>query len=205
MNGPIPARTQVRVRRFFNYFLIGTLAMLPIFVVVQIVVFLANFLLSVVFNVREYTGNYGLTFLAFGGVFALLSYIGYTLSQRGRSLFLSLIDLAVTRIPLLGTVYRITQKLVEMLRTSPGEENREVVYVEYPKEGVWQPAYVTNREGDRYVLYIPSSPVPTNGFTVIVHESKVVSSTLEIGEATSFFMSLGADYPKARETLTLPR
>jgi uncharacterized membrane protein len=205
MDRIMPARVRVRVKRIFNNFLIGTLGVLPIVVVAQIVAYLADLLLGLVFNVHEYTGNYGLTFLAFALAFAFLSYIGHSLNRRRRSLVLSLLDLGIANVPFLNTVYRITQRLIDMFRTRPEEGTREVVYVEYPKEGVWQPAYVTNREGDRYVLYIPSSPIPTNGFTVIVHESKVVKSALEISEATGFLMSVGTDFPKAGEVATLPR
>jgi uncharacterized membrane protein len=192
------------VKSTLNHFLIGVLAVLPIFIVVQIVVFLANLVLETVFDVRGYVGNYGITFLVFASVFAFLVYIGRTINRRRHSLVITLIDLSVEKVPLLNTVYRITKKVVDMFRTKPGENHREIVYIEYPKDGVWLPAYVTNREGDRYVLYVPTSPNPTNGFTVIVHESKVVKSKLSIADVTSFIISAGADFPKAEEALTLP-
>jgi uncharacterized membrane protein len=192
-------------RAALNNFLIGTLAVLPIIVVAQIVIFLAHLILSTVFGVQEAVGNYGLTFLAFAGVFGLLTYIGHTVNKRRHSLVLSLVDLAIAKVPFLNTVYRVTQKIVDMFRSKPDAQKREIVYVEYPKEGMWLPAYVTNREGDRYVLYIPTSPNPTNGFTVIVHESKVVKSELDISEVTSFVMSVGSDFPKSQEALGLPR
>jgi len=40
---------------------------------------------------------------------------------------------------------------------------------------------------------------------VIVHESKVVKSELDFEEVTSFVVSVGADFPKSREALELPR
>jgi uncharacterized membrane protein len=73
------------------------------------------------------------------------------------------------------------------------------VYTEYPKDGVWVPAYVTNKKNDMYVLFIPTSPNPTSGFTVIVHESKVVKSTMSIEEATSFIVSVGVDFNHMNE------
>ena len=76
---------------------------------------------------------------------------------------------------------------------------KEVVYVEYPKEGIWVPAYVTNRHGDKYILFIPTSPNPTSGFTVIVDKSKLIKSAMDIEEATSFIVSVGVDYNKAEE------
>jgi uncharacterized membrane protein len=192
------------IRHALNYFLIGVLAVLPIFIVIQIVMFLANVVLNTVFGVREYVGNYGITFLVFASVFAFLAYIGRTISKRRHSLIITLIDLIIEKVPFLNTIYRITKKVIDMFRSKPGESQREVVYIEYPKEGIWLPAYVTNREGDRYVLYVPTSPNPTNGFTVIVHESKVIKSKLSISDVTSFIVSAGADFPGAEEALLLP-
>jgi uncharacterized membrane protein len=83
--------------------------------------------------------------------------------------------------------------------------SKEVVYVEYPKDGIWVPAYVTNRFKNKVVLYIPTSPIPTSGFTVIVDESKLIDSVMDIEEATSFIVSVGVDYNKSNEMIKLPR
>lgn len=191
-------------RETVNDILIGTMAVLPVIIVVWIVTFLASLVLSAVFGVKETLGNPFATFVAFAAAFALLAYIGRTINRRRRSLIISLIDYFVGRIPFLNTIYKISQRMVDLFRSKPEDTKREVVYVEYPKDGMWLPAYLTNREGDRCVLFVPTSPNPTNGFTVIVHESKVVQSELDIGEATSFIVSLGADFPKSREALGLP-
>ncbi|MGR8933409.1 MAG: DUF502 domain-containing protein [Gammaproteobacteria bacterium] len=189
----------------FNDFLVGFLAVLPIVIVVQILVWLASFVLSKFFNIQEWVGHYFVTALVFLSIYALLAYIGRELNRRRRSLVLSAFDLIIERLPYLNSFYRITKKVIDMFRGKGEERTREVVYVEYPKDGVWVPAFVTNRVDDRYVLYIPTSPNPTNGFTVIIHESKVVKSALDFNEVTSFVVSVGADFPKTDEALKLPR
>jgi uncharacterized membrane protein len=189
----------------FNHFLIGVLAVVPLFIVVQIFYWLANFVLRTLFNIKQLTGHYWITATVFVAVYGLLAYIGHELTKRRQSLILSVFDLIISRVPFFKSVYRVTQKVIDMFRGRLGERAREVVYVEYPKDGVWVPAYVTNREGDRYVLYIPTSPNPTNGFTVILHESKVVHSELDFEEVTSFVVSVGADFPKRHEAMRLPR
>jgi uncharacterized membrane protein len=161
--------------------------------------------LSTVFNLQQRTGYYSITIGVFVGVYALLAYIGYEIAKHRRSLILSVFDLVIGRVPFFNTVYRVTTKVIDMFRGRGDHPAREVVYVEYPKDGVWVPAYVTNREGDRYVLYIPTSPNPTNGFTVIVHQSKVVKSELDFEDVTSFVVSVGSDYPKSHEASGLPR
>lgn len=196
-------RIKEQVKSTLNDFLIGTMALLPVVIVAEIVVFLANLVLGTVFGIHEYVGNSGVTFLAFAGVFAFLAYIGHTLNRRRRSLIVSVLDYLIGKIPFLNTIYKVSQRLIDLFREKPEDSQREVVYVEYPKDGMWLPAWLTNREGDRCVLFVPTSPNPTNGFTVIVHESRVVKSRLSIAEATSFIVSLGAEFPKAREALEL--
>ncbi|BBL70935.1 DUF502 domain-containing protein [Methylogaea oryzae] len=187
-----------------NYFLLGLLAVIPLVVVMQISIWLAQFLLNTVFDVRSWVGQYWITAVVFFGVYALLVYIGYELTKHRQSLIVSLIDLVIERLPFLRTVYRVSKKVIDMFRGRGEEKVREVVYVEYPKDGVWVPAYVTNKEGECYVLFIPTSPNPTSGFTVIVHESKVVKSQLSFEEVSTFIISVGADYPKAAEACRLP-
>ena len=118
---------------------------------------------------------------------------------------ISAIDAVINRIPLLNTIYRVTKKVVNMFSGHEQKEAREVVYIEYPKEGLWVPAYVTNRENDRYILFVPTSPNPTSGFTLIAHESMVVKSKMNIEQATSFIISVGVDYDKSDEANNLPK
>lgn len=188
-----------------NYFLLGILAVLPLVVVTQIFIWLAQFFLDTVLDVNDWIGQYWITALVFLIVYGLLVYLGYELTKYRQSLIISMFDLIIDRLPFLNTVYRVTKKVIDMFRGQGEGRMREVVYVEYPKEGLWAPAYVTNREGDRYVLFIPTSPNPTSGFTVIVHESKVVKSELSFEDVTSFIISVGADFPKAHEAPRLPR
>lgn len=193
------------LKTVFNKFLIGTLAILPIYIVMQILFWLTNFTLHTVFNIKEWVGHYWIVATVLLGVFALLAYIGHEITKLRQSIIIRMFDLVIGRLPFLSSVYRVTKKVIDMFRGQGDQRAREVVYVEYPKDGVWVPAYVTNREGDRYVLYIPTSPNPTNGFTVILHESKVVKSALNFEEVTSFVISVGADFPKAHEAMELPR
>ncbi|MBS3965248.1 MAG: DUF502 domain-containing protein [Methylomonas sp.] len=193
------------VKTSFNHVLVGILAVLPVYIVVQIFVWLVDFVLQTVFDIRGWVGHYWLTTVVFVTIYAFLAYIGYELSKHRQSLVISLFDLLIERVPFLRGVYRVCKKVIEMFRGQGDSKIREVVYVEYPKDGVWVPAYVTNREGERYVLYIPTSPNPTNGFTVIVHESKVVKSELNFEDVTHFVVSVGSDFPKAHEAMALPR
>nr|WP_305910283.1 DUF502 domain-containing protein [Methylomarinum sp. Ch1-1]MDP4522389.1 DUF502 domain-containing protein [Methylomarinum sp. Ch1-1] len=192
------------MRQIFNYFLIGVLAFIPIVVILQIVWFVKDRFADLFRMVYGYYENYGVTFSLFVVSFALFAYVGYRVSL-GRFSIIAGIDAVIHRIPLLNTIYRVTKKLVNMLSGHEKHKAREVVYIEYPKEGLWVPAYVTNRENDRYILFVPTSPNPTSGFTLIAHESRVHKSQMNIEQATSFIISIGSDYDKAIEANDLPK
>lgn len=194
------------IKSSLNYFLLGILAILPLVVVTQIFIWLAQFVLATVFDVKTLVGgHYWITAVVFMAVYGLLVYFGYEITKHKQSLILSVFDLVIDRLPFLNTVYRVTKKVVDMFQGRGEKRLREVVFVEYPKDGLWVPAYVTNHEGDRYVLFIPTSPNPTSGFTVITHASKVVKSELNFQDVTSFIISVGADFPKSHEAANLPR
>ncbi|MEQ1636972.1 MAG: DUF502 domain-containing protein [Methylococcales bacterium] len=191
------------IKNVFNLFLIGVLAFLPVFLVIQIVIFVKRLMSNTYGMVFGYTDNAFLTIVLFVFSFLAFTYIGYRV-KIGKSSIIAMIDAVIERIPLLNTVYRVTKKIVDMFSGHGQKGLREVVYVEYPKDGVWVPAYVTNKDKDMYVLFIPTSPNPTSGFTVIVHASKVVKSKMDIEEATSFIVSVGVDFNRVDEIHHLP-
>jgi uncharacterized membrane protein len=193
------------IKLLFQYLLIGVLAILPIVMVIQVVLLIKSLIAAGFFQVYGYVDSYAFTLLLLGLTMAGISYIGYTIVQHRNSLIISSVDLLVEKIPLLSTVYRVSKKVISMFSSGGDNANkREVVYIEYPNKGIWVPAYVTNRSGEWYVLFVPTSPNPTSGFTVLVHESNTIKSTLNIEEVSSFIISVGADFPKSDEVIKLP-
>ncbi|MCK9397239.1 MAG: DUF502 domain-containing protein [Methylobacter sp.] len=191
------------IKTLLNYFLIGVLAVIPIVVILQIMIFVKDRVSDLFQMVYGYADNYLYTILVFAISFMILVYIGRKLVHEGRSWVIAAFDRVIERIPLMNTVYRVLKKLINMFSSHDQTISKEVVYVEYPKEGLWAPAYITNRFEDKYVLFVPTSPNPTSGFTVIVDKSKVVKSTMNIEEASSFIISVGVDYGKASEMAKL--
>jgi uncharacterized membrane protein len=179
------------MKTMLNYTLLGILAFIPVVVILEIVLFVKDRLSDLFQFVYGYSDNY------------LITYVGHRVSS-GRFSIIAAFESLIGRIPLLSTIYRVTKKLVNMIAGHELQEPREVVYVEYPKEGIWVPAYVTNKTEDRYVLFVPTSPNPTSGFAVIVHESKVIKSEMSIEQVTSFIISVGADFEKVAEIDKLP-
>jgi uncharacterized membrane protein len=192
------------IKKLLNYFLIGILAVIPIVVILQIMIFVKDRVSDLFQMVYGYADNYLYTILVFAISFFILVYIGRKLVQEGRSWVIAAFDHVIDRIPLMNTLYRVLKKVINMFSSHDRTISKEVVYVEYPKDDMWMTAYVTNRYEDKYVLFIPTSPNPTSGFTVIVDKSKVIKSTMNIEEASSFIISVGVDYGKVSEMSKLP-
>jgi uncharacterized membrane protein len=193
------------IKQLSEFFLIGVLAIIPIIIVLQVVLFFKGMIQNAFFSVYGYVDSYLFTFVVFATVVVGLSYIGYTIVKSRRSIIISAVDLLMEKIPFLNTIYRVSKKVIAMFSNSDtANGKKEVVYLEYPKPDIWVPAYVTNKSDDWYVLFVPTSPNPTSGFTVLVHESKIIKSALSIEEVTSFIVSVGADFPKADEVSKLP-
>jgi uncharacterized membrane protein len=191
-------------KKLLNYFLIGVFSVIPIVIVVQIILFVKEMVSELFHFVYGFSDSYLYTALVFAVSFIILVSIGSTIVKKGRSWVISIFDYIIDRIPFLNTIYRVLKKVINMFSSHEQTMAKEVVYIEYPKEGIWVPAYVTNKHDDKYILFVPTSPNPTSGFTVIVDKSKLIKSDMNIEEATSFIVSVGVDYDKASEANNLP-
>ena len=191
-------------KKLLNYFLIGVFSVIPIVIVVQIILFVKEMVSELFRFVYGFSDSYLYTALVFAVSFVILVSIGSTIVKKGRYWVISIFDYIIDRIPFLNTIYRVLKKVINMFSSHEQTMAKEVVYIEYPKEGIWVPAYVTNKHDDKYILFVPTSPNPTSGFTVIVDKSKLIKSDMNIEEATSFIVSVGVDYDKASEANNLP-
>ncbi|MGR9044445.1 MAG: DUF502 domain-containing protein [Gammaproteobacteria bacterium] len=191
------------IKTLLNYFLIGVFAVIPIVIILQIIIFVKDRVSDLFRLVYGYSDSYAYTLLFFSVSFLILVTIGHKIVKEGKFWVIAAFDFIIDRIPLINSIYRVTKKVVNMFSSHGRKEAREVVYIEYPKEGLWVPAYVTNKQDDMYVLFVPTSPNPTSGFTIIVNQSRIVKSAMNIEQATSFIVSVGVDYDKAYEVSKL--
>jgi uncharacterized membrane protein len=99
----------------------------------------------------------------------LNAYTGYRVSVSEKMWMLHQVELLINRIPMIRTLYRVTQKLVNLFDRQETSEDKEIIFIEYPKEGLWVSGYITNKVGEMLVVYVPTSPNPTSGFTIVVH------------------------------------
>ena len=187
------------MKKLFQYFVLGTLSVIPLFVVVQIVFWLKGMGVYLFDFLSFYTTStvYTVGLIIFVLLFLVL--LGFWIRRFGQFFVLSWIEKVLDRIPAIGTVYSISKKVTNMFVQSEDGHKKEVVLIEYPKKDIWVPAYVFNKYENLLVLFIPTSPNPTSGYTVIVDEKLVTKTTLSLEEASTFIVSMGADFVQKEE------
>jgi uncharacterized membrane protein len=187
------------IRSSLKYFIVGILAVIPLVIIIQVLVFLETILRHFIIYVYGYSNNIFMTVLAFTLSFIAIAYIGYRVTKSEKLWVMHQVELLINRIPMIRSIYRVSQKLVNLFGNQEKSVVKEIIFIEYPKEGLWTPGYVTNEVGEMLVVYVPTSPNPTSGFTLVVHRSKVVKSSMDIEAVTSFIVSVGVDLHRKEE------
>lgn len=190
-------------KQFLRYIFVGALSLFPLVLVLIVVNFLKDLGTSAYFSLHHYTDSFMVTMGLMVAVIIVFAFLGYSIEKYGKSFFISIIDRVFAYIPAIRTVYSVSKKLANMLSGRDESGKKEIVLVEYPKDDVWVPAYVLNRYDGICVLFVPTSPNPTSGYTVMVKESLVIKTSLSLEEASSFIISMGADFAKKEEITRL--
>jgi uncharacterized membrane protein len=191
-------------KKILNYFLIGVFAVIPIVIVLEIMIFLKDRLVDTFGFVYGYADSYFYTAVFFAISVLILVSIGREIVKKGRTMVITAFEHIIDRLPFFNTIYRVIKKVIGMFASHDQTIAKEVVYVEFPKKGMMMMAYVTNRYENKYVVFVPTSPNPTSGYTIIVDKDQVFKSEMDIEAATSFIVSVGVDYEKPEEMAKLP-
>lgn len=142
----------------------------------------------------------------------IVLFLGYLASGfLGRGLIASF-DKALTRIPLVRSVYPYTKQLVDFFLSDNELEFDTVVAAPYPSEGVWAIGFVTGGglktihnelEGNFLSVFIPTSPMPMTGFTVFIEASRLIPLDISVDEALRVTVSAGVLVPASEQVASL--
>jgi uncharacterized membrane protein len=115
--------------------------------------------------------------------------------------FVALLEWFVTRVPVVKSIYPHAKQLVEFFFTDNKPIEFDTVAVcEYPRKGLWSICFVTgtglktiqDHIGQRTVtIYVPSSPAPMTGYTMILPAEDVIRVDMSVEEAMKFVISGG--------------
>ena len=134
----------------------------------------------------------------------LLLLVGFGVANRPGRKILYWLNEGMQRVPYLGAVYSALKQFVDAVKNLGGERKfKSVAYVEYPSPGCRLLGFVTGNYHDAQTgedvttVFIPTSPNPMTGFTIIVEDDKVEDSSMNLEEASKMILSAGLVAPES--------
>jgi uncharacterized membrane protein len=138
-------------------------------------------------------------------VFIILLYLLGKILAAGVGRFIwSMIERAITRVPVIRNVYSSVKQVTDFIFTDREVTYTQVVAVQYPRKGVWSIGFVTG-EGMSTIhqrtqepmlsLLMPTSPMPATGFIITVPRSETIDLDITIDQAIQFVVSCGVVVP----------
>ena len=106
-------------------------------------------------------------------------------------------------VPGVKTIYASVSNVFNAVSGSQGVRDfKRVVLVEFPHPGIKAPAFVTSEcsdigSGENILcVYVPTTPIPTSGYMLMVREKDVVPLNWDIEETLQAIVSGGITVPK---------
>jgi uncharacterized membrane protein len=206
-NPPPPPRRRVRwgIREHLRgYFIAGIVVAGPTLLTLYIIWLIVTFvdgsvgaLLPAVYNPQTYLHVPGIGLII---VVVCLTLIGaLTAGVLGR-VYVRLTDRVITRMPVVRGIYAAVKQIFETVLAKQSNSFREVVLVQWPRDGMWTIAFVTaavegelrRRTGDDTIaVYVPTTPNPTSGYLMFVPRKDAVTLDMSVEDAIKYVISTG--------------
>ncbi len=190
-----------------KYFISGLVVFLPISLTIYL------FVLAIDFT-DNFFGNLFAKFgLGFGdfrglsiifGIYIIILIGFFTRNFLGKKIH-GFFESLVLKLPFFKQVYPALKEMAIFLFTRERISSfKQVVLVEYPRKGIYAIGFLTNDtakeindniKGDLCNVFIPSSPGPLTGFTILVPKKEIVHTHISIEDAFKFIVSGGVVNP----------
>ena len=141
-------------------------------------------------------------------VFIFFALIGFITTGLFGRIFSTFFENILSRMPVLRNIYSGLKQLFEAILTKKTNSFREVVLLEYPRNGVWAMGFLTgdtkgevNRKTkDQMVnIFLPTTPNPTSGFLLFVPKKDVLRLTMTVEEGIKMIISAGMLTPSENQ------
>ncbi len=104
-------------------------------------------------------------------------------------------------IPVVKTIYKNVKQFISAFSgTTDGKNFQMVIFLQYPRKGVWTLAFVTGEsiDGngmDYYHVFVPTTPNPTSGFFIMIPKQETMISEMSVEEGIKMVISGGLIAP----------
>ena len=110
-------------------------------------------------------------------------------------------DGVMLRVPVLNKIYGTIKQVDDAFTSGKKNSFKTVVLVEYPREGIYSVGFITSEQADEVeqktgkkcvCIFIPTTPIPTGGFLIIVPEEKIIKLDMSVADGFKYIISIGA-------------
>ena len=195
---------------FKRTILAGIFTIVPLALTGFILVFIFRFLDSVSAPILNIIGFH---IPGLGILLTILSvyFLGVIIRNvLGRRLF-SWGEKIVLAIPLVSTIYKTIKQFINAFSgTADGKNFQKVIFLQYPRVGVWTLAFVTGESVDAnsveyYHIFVPTTPNPTSGFFIIIPKRETMLTEMTVEEGIKMVISGGLIAPPENELHNFPK
>ena len=132
---------------------------------------------------------------------AIVSIVGVLARYYFGKRIIAWADSMMLRVPVLNKIYGTIKQVDEAFTSGKKSSFKTVVLVEYPREGIFSVGFITSEQEDEVqkkiagkcvCVFIPTTPIPTSGFLIIVPADKVTKLDMSVAEGFKYIISLGA-------------
>lgn len=115
----------------------------------------------------------------------------------------------VHQIPVMRSIYSAAKQVVEAFASANSMSFNQVVFIEFPRMGVYSVGFVTNESvpdpankdhQDLAMVFIPTTPNPFNGFLIAAYKKDLIPLTMTVEEGVKIIISAGIVIPHTLET-----
>ena len=186
-------------------FLTGLLVLIPLMLTVWVLATLINFLDQTILLLPEtLRPSYliGTPVIGFGVfmTFFIILITGFIANNFFGKKLILLYENLLNRLPFVKSIYGGIKQVSYTLLSSSGNAFTKAVLIEFPMTGTYSFAFITGEPDEeinkklngKFVnVYVPTTPNPTSGYTLIVPKNKVIELDISVDQVLKYVISMG--------------
>lgn len=187
-----------------RYFLSGILVIVPLIITILVLRFLFKGIDGLLSPFLTKLLGYNIPGLGVVATIILIFLAGFLTANVIGSRLFRIWEIFWIKTPLVRTIYGSSKRLVEALTTTEKDSFKQVVLVEFPRKGMFCLGFLTRTieielketEDELVAVFIPSTPTPFSGWTMLFPKEDIVPLDMTIEEGIKFFVSGGIASPE---------
>ena len=200
------------LKSFKYYIFTGLLSILPVAATYWILLKLFQFFSTPGATIVEYifkdkVPKYIPELAGFILTILFISFAGMVVSNVLGKRIYAWFETGLLRIPIVSFVYRTIKQITTSLSDPNQQAFKKVVYIEYPRKGIWTLTMVTgesiNKTGEKYYhIFVPTTPNPTSGFMLYVPQRDTLETEISVEEGLKIIISGGMLAPGTNQLVS---